>query len=142
MKPKKTRIFLLLFSLTMCFLLANGSDSSRKLKFEHFTTDDGLSQNSIRTLLQCRKGFLWIGTENGLDRFDGYGFKHYRYNRKDSNTISNNFIYDLHEDSEGLIWIGTNHGLNRLDPSTGNLIHYFSGTGDGSVSHNSVTAIY
>ena len=81
------------------------------------TINDGLSQNSALAIIQDRKGFIWIGTKDGLNRFDGISFKIYRCGQ-DKNSLVNNHIKCLYQDSRGNIWIGTYGGLNRFNPET------------------------
>ncbi|MEM1055995.1 MAG: two-component regulator propeller domain-containing protein [Bacteroidota bacterium] len=85
--------------------------------FRHLTTEDGLSNEGITSVLQDRWGFLWIGTFDGLDRYDGYDIVEYRRGR-DSTTISDNFVTALAEAPDGALWVGTRRGLNRLDRET------------------------
>jgi len=87
-------------------------------KFKHFLPEDGLSHQFISCLFQDRTGFLWIGTPNGLNRFDGYQFKKFRQDSTDSNSISSNNIQAIYEDAQGILWIATWQGLNRFDPAT------------------------
>ena len=87
-------------------------------RFEHLTLEDGLSQNSVFCMIQDLHGFLWFGTEDGLNRYDGYSFTVFRHQSSDSLSLSDNFITALYEDDTGLIWIGTENGLNRFDPIT------------------------
>jgi ligand-binding sensor domain-containing protein len=97
----------------------HGQKDNISFMFSHSTTKDGLSSNNINSVIQDQKGFLWIGTEDGLNRFDGYSFKVYRNKRGDKSSLSNNFIWSLCEDKDGKIWIGTDGGgLNRFDPVT------------------------
>lgn len=86
--------------------------------FEHFTNADGLSNNDVKKVYKDKKGFIWIGTEYGLNRFDGKTFKIYRHNEKDSNSLPSNTIVDLLEDQLGYIWIATAAGLCRFNPMT------------------------
>lgn len=79
----------------------------KNLPFDKFTVEDGLSSNSINCLFQDSKGFLWIGTDDGLNRYDGYEFKQFKHNPKDSTSISDNVIQGIDEDSEGNIWLVT-----------------------------------
>lgn len=95
-----------------------GQINNLSFNFNYLTTQHGLSSNNINTIIQDKKGFLWIGTEDGLNRFDGYTFKVYRNKRGDKHSLSNNFIWSLCEDNDGKIWIGTDGGLNRFDPVT------------------------
>ncbi len=78
--------------------------------------EDGLSQSTVFCMMQDKKGYLWVGTANGLNRYDGYSFKVYYSDPSDSNSISDNGIFSLFEDSDGIIWIGTVEGcLNKFD---------------------------
>lgn len=84
--------------------------------FQHYTTDDGLPDNTVTCIRQSPDGFLWVGTTNGLSRFDGKHFK--RYNAgKGNRKLSFSHIQDLEIDEDGGIWIATRRGLNRLDPT-------------------------
>lgn len=89
------------------------------IRFTRLTKEDGLSSDVVYDLHQDRSGFLWIATHGGLDRYDGYRFRHFRYDPHDTNSISGNFVHCIQEDSEGILWITNNNGLNSLDPRTG-----------------------
>ena len=84
--------------------------------FRHYQVENGLSNNAVICSLQDKKGFLWFGTKDGLNRFDGYTFKIFRNNPVDQESIGNNFIHCLFEDSNERLWIGTENGLYRYDP--------------------------
>ncbi|WP_300702466.1 hybrid sensor histidine kinase/response regulator transcription factor [Bacteroides sp.] len=86
--------------------------------FESLNIRDGLSQNTIHTILQDNKGFMWFGTKDGLNRYDGLFFKKFKYDRKDARSISDNYIISLYEDVDGNIWIGTDVGLYIYYPET------------------------
>ncbi len=79
--------------------------------FKHYLVENGLSNNSVSCSLQDKNGFLWFGTINGLNRFDGYSFKVFRHNGEDSTSIGSNFIRCLFADQKGCLWIGTNKGI-------------------------------
>ncbi|HKR05382.1 MAG TPA: two-component regulator propeller domain-containing protein [Bacteroidia bacterium] len=102
----------------------------------HYTTKEGLANNSVLNVLQDKNGFIWIGTENGLSRFDGYEFLNFFSNQPDSATLSNNHCNVLAEDTSGYIWVSTLHGLNRIDPRTLSVERFYniipSNTGKGS----------
>jgi len=102
-------VFLPLFILSASQPLLS---QSLDLIFQHYTADQGLSQNMVDCILKDSRGFMWFGTWNGLNRFDGYEFDVYKYNPLDTNTINNNFIQTLCEDTYGNIWVGTQSGLN------------------------------
>ena len=109
-----------LLSFFLFILLTFTSFSqNNNLKFRHLTSDDGLSQNFISCILQDQKGFMWFGTKDGLNRYDGYSFEVYQNDPFDSTTISDNFITALFEDSRGYIWVGTlSGGLNCFERET------------------------
>ncbi|MEP6584619.1 MAG: two-component regulator propeller domain-containing protein, partial [Ginsengibacter sp.] len=86
------------------------------LKFEHFQTDAGLSHSNVISILQDTRGFMWFGTRDGLNKYDGYNFTVYKNDPKDKLTISNNYIFDMTESSNGDLWIATwGGGLNCFD---------------------------
>jgi signal transduction histidine kinase/ligand-binding sensor domain-containing protein/DNA-binding NarL/FixJ family response regulator len=86
--------------------------------FEHLSLDQGLSQSVVTAMLQDRKGFLWLGTQDGLNRYDGYTFRIFRHKPEDAKSVANSYVYSLAEDPSGLLWIGTNGGLSRFDATT------------------------
>ena len=86
--------------------------------FRHYQVENGLSNNAVICCLQDKKGFLWFGTKDGLNRFDGYSFKIFRANPDHPGSIGGNFIHSLYEDREGTLWIGTEKGLYSYDATT------------------------
>ncbi len=84
-------------------------------RLDRIPSELGLSQNLVSCLMQDRKGFLWVGTKDGLNRFDGYEFIVYQYDAYDSTSLSDSYITALLEDSKGRIWVGTQRGLNLFD---------------------------
>lgn len=87
-----------------------------QIDFERYQVEDGLSQNSILALLQDRNGYIWIGTEDGLNRFDGYSFKKFFQHGNDSVGLYNDYIWSLLESKDGKIWIGHSNGISYYDP--------------------------
>ena len=95
------------------------------LRFEHISIEQGLSQSSVRVIFQDSRGFLWFGTEDGLNRYDGYTFKTFKPEPSNPNSLSDGWITDIVEDQNGYLWIGTRlGGLNHYDPFTGQFIQY------------------
>jgi ligand-binding sensor domain-containing protein/signal transduction histidine kinase len=88
----------------------------QELRFDRFTLDHGLSNNFITSVLQDQEGFIWVGTDDGLNRFDGYTFRTYRSDPTNPHTLPNNVVQALAEDQHGMLWIGTEAGLVRFDP--------------------------
>ncbi len=127
---------------------AGAGGYGRELKFERITMQDGLPDSNVTAILQDRLGFLWIGTLNGLVRYDGYDYVTYKPDlaprtSATSDSISGRSITVLYEDSAGDLWIGTRRGgLNRLDRASGKFDHYRHDPADPeSLSLDSVGAI-
>ncbi len=98
---------------------------NKHLKFEHLQTDVGLSQSNVLCILQDSRGFMWFGTRDGLNKYDGYKFTVYRNDPKDKNSISDNYIMDMIESSDGNLWLATRAGgLNRFDRNNVKFISY------------------
>lgn len=114
---KLIRIILLCFISSVLF----GQDNLlNRISFKHLGIEEGLSQSTVTSIIQDQKGYLWFGTANGLNRYDGYTFKVFTNNPLDSTTISDNGTRALYEDKYGYIWIGTIEGiLNRYDRKSG-----------------------
>ena len=112
----------ILVRLTLLFLCCTFCNLSlgqyRNVKFRHLDAVDGLSSNTCLSLFQDSDGYLWFGTINGLNKFDGYDFEVYKSVLNDSTSISNNRINAIAEDHKGNIWVGTNNGLNFFDKKT------------------------
>jgi ligand-binding sensor domain-containing protein/serine phosphatase RsbU (regulator of sigma subunit) len=83
-----------------------------------YTSQSGLSQSSVNTILQDSIGFLWIGTQDGLNKYDGYVFDHFRY-LPDTPSLSHNTVRCLAEGKNGILWVGTDWGLNKLSRTMG-----------------------
>ena len=116
-------IGLLIFLTSMMPIVLSAQNSD--LIFQRFSIQEGLSHNSVLCMIQDRKGFIWIGTYDGLNRFDGYQFKEYNQDYQDTTSILQNLIIDLYEDSKGRIWVGTGgSGLCSLDPQTEKFTRY------------------
>ncbi len=92
--------------------------AGRPYYFRHYRNDNGLSNNTVMSCIQDQRGFIWFGTKEGLNRFDGYQFKVFLHNPADSNSIRDNFITALSEDRDGWIWIGTPKGICYYIPES------------------------
>lgn len=116
----------------------------KNIRFENISLEEGLSQSVVNTILQDRKGFLWIGTGDGLNRYDGYEFKIYKPDINTPTSLSDRSITELVEDQQGFLWIGTRMGgLNRYDPVSGEFTHYLHKKNDlTTIASNHVTALW
>ena len=111
--------------LLICGMMTsfNSAAQTAELYGNLFTAHTGLSQSRVHTILQDSLGFLWIGTQDGLNKYDGYSFDHFRY-QPDAVSLSNNTIRCLAVGGDGILWVGTDHGLNKLDRLGGYMWSY------------------
>lgn len=114
---------------------------SESINFNNITIEDGLSQSTVETIYQDSRRYIWIGTNDGLDRYNGYEFKHYKYDKYDKNSIANNYIVDIIEDKNGYIWASTIAGLSKINPDTDEIKNYYSKEDSGNLSNNNLWQI-
>jgi len=114
------------------------------LRFDTISLEQGLSQSTVFCMLQDSQGFMWFGTEEGLNKYDGYAFTVYMHDPEDPNSMDGNRISALLEDDSGTLWIGTGDGgLNRYDRKLDQFTHYRNDPDDpSSLSVDDVTGIY
>ncbi len=111
--------------LLLLFLFLSSGYSQKALDFDTFSTQDGFSGNKVNAFLQDSRGFLWVGTWNGLTRFDGYESIVYKPDLTNPmNSLSNREVTALLEDRSGNLWIGTSSGLNCLDPMNDEFLQF------------------
>ncbi len=116
---------------------------SREIRFDRISIEDGLSQDTVTCILQDRIGFMWLGTQDGLNHFDGTRFSPFKTDPRNPATLPNDFIKALLEDDAGDIWVGTNGGLSRWQVSSDTFIHYRHDPDDlTSLSGNAVQVLY
>ncbi len=121
MRPLQYPLIIILLQ----FAKMSGFSQAGNLKFEHLGTDAGLSQGTVTCVLHDSRGFMWFGTREGLNKYDGYGFVVYKNTVEDTLGLSGNDITGLAEDRAGDIWITTSGGgLNRFDRSKNRFFHY------------------
>ncbi|WP_281234941.1 hybrid sensor histidine kinase/response regulator [Flavobacterium gelatinilyticum] len=102
------------FLFWFLFIFSTNFIQAQEYYFKHFQVEEGLSNNTVLTSLQDEDGFMWFGTKDGLNRFDGYRFKTYRSNQDPIHSLGSNYIQSLHE-YKGIIWVGTDKGLYRYN---------------------------
>jgi ligand-binding sensor domain-containing protein/signal transduction histidine kinase len=134
-------------AVSLIFALAGAAPLYAQVKiltdYERLTIAHGLSHNRANCILQDSRGFLWIGTADGLCRYDGYTFTVFKHNPLDSTSVSDNWVYEIYEDRSKRLWIATYNGLSQFDPSTETFIRYRHDPKDPhSLSNSNVTAIY
>ena len=122
--PNRSKIIRFLVWFVGCFILGNATFITRgaEVSFRSLTTLNGLSQNDVNCIFKDSRGFMWFGTNDGLNRYDGYDFKIYQVTPDKPGSIISNLIYTLDEDCYGRLWIGSSDeglfifdlGLNRF----------------------------
>jgi len=108
----------------LCLHFSNATAQQPYIPFKHYSTVQGLSQNHVIAILQDRQGFMWFGTLEGLNRFDGYDFTIFLHDSKDSTSLIQNFASCIIEDHDGVIWVGTGGGLSRFNRATNTFTSY------------------
>lgn len=131
----------------LCFFLFvflsnyNCFSQTTSYSFSHLSTDDGLSQSTVIAIHQDTLGQMWIGTRDGLNKYDGSTFTVYRSEEGNVNSLSNNDILSINEDADGFLWIGTYNGLNKYNPKTGRFTRYFHNQEKSSIGNNTIWTI-
>ncbi|MDJ0835899.1 MAG: two-component regulator propeller domain-containing protein [Acidobacteriota bacterium] len=128
-------MYLMMCSLMMLQPLEPG------LRFARLGLARGLSQGTVSCMLRDRDGFFWFGTQDGLNRYDGYEFVIWRHEPDRPDSLSDSYINCLLEDDEGRMWVGTNYGLNRYDREQGDFVRYLPGDREGDLPHEQVLAL-
>lgn len=117
---------LILATAFIAILAANVQAQKPKIKFQHLTIKDGLSQGPVDCIFQDNKGIIWFGTEDGLNKYDYDSDQLFRYRSdpSDHQNLSSNFVTAIYEDKSDILWIETENGLNQLDRSNNQFNRY------------------
>jgi signal transduction histidine kinase/ligand-binding sensor domain-containing protein len=115
------------YTILFCLLLLLGVQGEAQIniqKSDFLSIDDGLSQSTVHSIIQDSEGYMWFGTEDGLNRYDGYRFTIFRHDPRDSTSLLDNYINSLSVGKSGTLWIGTRNGLNAWDKENEMFIHF------------------
>lgn len=104
--------------LFFLFLLLHSGIPAQGFGFRHFTTADGLPQNTVTTTFEDSEGFTWFGTQDGLCRYDGYSFRIFRHEAANPNSLADNYVLSIFEDARHRLWIGCRNGVSTFDRAT------------------------
>jgi signal transduction histidine kinase/ligand-binding sensor domain-containing protein/CheY-like chemotaxis protein len=126
----------LLLLVSLCFSL--GAESKQTFRLDYLTLSDGLPNSSVSKIIQDSHGFMWIGTQSGLSRYDGYNFRTHMNNPFDSNSLAHNLVQTMYLDDTDRLWVGTYNGLNILDLNRDSFRHYPSSSEDSTSLSNDV----
>lgn len=122
--------------------VVNKTYSQSDTYFNQLSIENGLSQSTIYSMVQDDDGFVWIGTRDGLNKFDGYEFQVYRTIAGDSNSLSDNRIFEILKTQNGNLWIGTGNGLNYYDKNSNSFKQYIENSSEeGSLVNNHIYAL-
>lgn len=132
------------FIICLLFFVNDVLSQDTQQKFRQLTINDGLSQNTVYSIFQDHRGFIWMATEDGLEMYNGYEFKHFKNDPNDRTTISDNFTRDICEYPDGKLWIATDGGgLNSLDLATEKFTHFKNDPNDNnSISSNEIRSLF
>lgn len=129
----------LIFAIFVSFFQTNAQVPTLK----SFTTQQSLAHNTVNIIFQDSDGFIWIGTLDGITRYDGYHFQTFRYIPTDNQSISGTIVVDIIETEKNELWIATNRGLNKLDKSTERFTRFLNNPNDSlSLSENNIHSIF
>ena len=128
----------------LIFLIMPSLYAQNSVRVEHLLTEDGLSQNDVNSIYQDSKGFMWFGTHDGLNKYNGYEFEVFKPNPNDSESINSNLVYTIIGDKDDNLWIGTTgNGLNFYNRLTNKFLHFeYDENDENSLSSNHINAIY
>jgi len=130
-----TKKFFFKFFFSIIFFLLSLSLFSQ-YRIKHIGLEQGLSQSSVHCIFKDTDGLMWFGTQDGLNRFDGYSFKIFHHDKNDSTTISDDFVLEIIEDNTNNLWVCTRNGLNRFDKKTETFTRIFLEGMDKNYYHN------
>lgn len=132
---------LLRFVIFFVLLLCHTFVYAEFFNFRHYEVENGLPSNTVRSLTQDSRGFMWFGTENGLSRFDGYSFKNFMPVQDDFTSLGNRYIYALYEDSQQILWVGTEEGIYIYNSELEQFSRFMKTTVDGTIVDSHINAI-
>ncbi|MBP6309112.1 MAG: PAS domain-containing protein [Arenimonas sp.] len=136
------RIATTLFILLMLASSTLHAEEINTVRFQQYGVDDGLSQTTVRALFQDKSGFIWLGTQDGLNRFDGYEFRIYRNDPSNLNSLSDNHVVAIVPDSKNGFWVGTQSaGLSHYNPINDNFQRFQAGGKIGDLADNGISAL-
>ena len=132
----KKLIFLLLAAVWVAMPSAVAS-----LKYDTLTSADGLSNSSVNCIYQDSTLMMWFGTWDGLNAYNGYGFRTYKFAPDNANTISNNVIRNIVEEAKGILWVATDYGINRIDVENDRIERFYPGYEDNGPTAEQVFSV-
>ncbi|MEG1255795.1 two-component regulator propeller domain-containing protein [Clostridium sp.] len=139
----KNNRYKIIFSIVILIICISTYDvfAFSNINFKNITIEDGLSQATVQTIFQDSKGYVWMGTNDGLNRYNGYNMKVYKSDEGDSESIADNYILNITEDKSNNLWVSTCYGLTKINIVNGAIKNYFNGPNKGNLSDNFVNCV-
>lgn len=131
---------LVIIVLFIILISKNYTYAYDSINFKNITLEDGLSQSTVQAIFQDSKGYIWLGTNDGLNRYNGYDMKVYKNDDSDE-SISDNYILNINEDKEGNVWVATCYGLTRININSKEVKNYYNSKEHGNLSHYYTSSI-
>lgn len=132
----------IIISLLLMIGAFSAFSSADNIRFERISTHAGLSQQTVISIYQDSRGYMWFGTQEGLNKYDGVNFTIYQPKYNDPTAISSGWIYSITEDDLGNIWVGTQNGVNVLDVETNTFSHFTAGSDYNSINDSVVRVVH
>lgn len=135
------KVLTLIIGFICCQVICHAQVVDEHYYFKNLSVQNGLSQNTVNAILQDKQGFMWFGTKDGLNRYDGLTFRKFKHDDRSSRSIGNNFITALYEDAKGNIWVGTDVGLYIYYPEKDIFCHFTEVSTEKTKIEHTVTTI-
>lgn len=140
MRKNISKVKICILSMVIIILINFATPISAKdnINFNNISIEDGLTQATVEDMIQDKKGYIWIATNDGLNRYNGNEFKAFRHEKNNENSIVNNYVVELAEDLEGNIWVGTISGLSKINSDGKVIKNYIDDKEKGNLSHYNI----
>ena len=117
-------IIMIIITLIFVNRFVDNAYAEEHINFENITIDDGLSQSTVEAMYQDSRGYIWIGTNDGLNRYNGFEIKVYKADKGIENTIASNHILSISEDKKRNLWVGTDNGISKINLDNYSIVNY------------------
>lgn len=128
--------------LILCFVNIKQVYADQNIRFKNITIEEGLSQSTVQIIFQDSRGYVWMGTNDGLNRYNGYEFDVYRHTDDEEKSICDDYILNITEDKSGYLWVSTLYGVSRITLKDGEVKNYFASENHGNLPDNYVNNIF
>lgn len=134
--------YLWILVVVLLYIFPKNIYAYNPITFENLTIDDGLSQATVETIIQDSKGYIWIGTNDGLNRYNGTDMRVFKSDKKNKDSIISSYILSLAEDNSGNLWVGTDEGISRIDLTDYSIKNYRYYKNNKNTPYSAINTIY